>query len=384
MGSISFINKKSSGGDTLKPNIFMQEAEPSSKEGIWLASNKKVDKIKMVESFATEGGVWQLLNELENSVSGSSPHANIGNKIYIFDGTTDSRIHVFNIEDNTYEAVTGEAIEPSNGSAIAVDNLIYLFGVGTGHKQAYKYNPETNEYTEIAAIPSDYSYGFRDGRTVLYNNDIYLIYSNKIHKYSISDNTYTKIKTGFPTDVSCTTIVGSKIYIFYDTTLTSYDLETNEIKTLASPTNSTVTARCVVYNNDIYIFGGSNNKLAFKYSIETNEYTQLDDIPYAFKSGCCVIIGNVVYLIGGSSTASATTPYKQAKYTINTLTFTDNSVYIAEKSGTYKTQLYENKDIEGRVLYGFDDVLYNSTESGVDNTIPVYYGTGTEWVKFKN
>ena len=50
----------------------------------------------------------------------------------------------------------------------------------------------------------------------------------------------------------------------------------------------------------------------------------------------------------------------------------------------YKTQLFGSPDnVEGRILTGITDVSYN-TENGLDDTIPTYYGNGTEWIKFKN
>ena len=75
---------------------------------------------------------------------------------------------------------------------------------------------------------------------------------------------------------------------------------------------------------------------------------------------------------------------KQAKFVIPLQEFDDNTLVISQGTQIYKTQLYENKDIDGRLLYSFDDVKYNTTESGLDDTLPTYYGTGTEWVKFKN
>ena len=53
---------------------------------------------------------------------------------------------------------------------------------------------------------------------------------------------------------------------------------------------------------------------------------------------------------------------------------------IVQGQGQKKTQLYPNKDIEGRLLYGFDDAFCTNELGIIDNNIKLYYGTGTEWV----
>ena len=61
--NIQFLNRGKSGEENnITPNIFMQEAEPETKEGIWLKANKPVDKI-IFDKNIVEGGNWDTINE---------------------------------------------------------------------------------------------------------------------------------------------------------------------------------------------------------------------------------------------------------------------------------------------------------------------------------
>ena len=80
MGSISFINKVSSGGN-IKPNIFMQETEPETKEGIWIQSNKNYEKIDVLDSYS-ETLEWKEPNNISPDILGDTTFMfSINNKI---------------------------------------------------------------------------------------------------------------------------------------------------------------------------------------------------------------------------------------------------------------------------------------------------------------
>ena len=133
----------------------------------------------------------------------------------------------------------------------------------------------------------------------------------------------------------------------------------------------------------IYLFGSTYSEdiynKAYKYDIENNTYSQLSDIPRKFYSSDAVAINtDKIYLVGGGGTQLMTVLNLKSKE------YENNSIVISQAKDTYKTQIFNNNLIEGRMLYSFDDVWHNTTENGLDKTLPTYYGNGTEWVKFKN
>ena len=87
-------------------------------------------------------------------------------------------------------------------------------------------------------------------------------------------------------------------------------------------------------------------------------------------SPCVVYINNSVriYIFNSGSVA-----YYQAE----AKTFTDKTVIISE--GTkFKTQLYPNNNISGRMLNHIDNAYYYTTDGGLNTNLPRYYGNGTE------
>lgn len=259
-----------------------------------------------------------------------------------------------------------------------------MFGVGKDQDRAYKYNPETNEYETLANIPSTFTYGFLYGAAVVYDNNIYLIADNYLYKYDIALNTYILITDTLPTDFShCKAhCIGGNIFIFIGKDCYRFNITSQEIVKLneESIPIDVENGSSVLYGTSIYLFGGTKNmKKAYKYDTITNTYSELEDIPYSFHTGAIGISDNTIYLVGGYGSNLS-----QSKFVIPLQEFDNNSLIIAQGAQTYKTQIYENKNIKGRLLYGFDDVVHNTTEGGIDSTLPTYYGDGTQWIKFKN
>lgn len=133
--------------------------------------------------------------------------------------------------------------------------------------------------------------------------------------------------------------------------------------------------------NNIYLFGGDDSvkSIAYKYDTLTDTYTELENIPYGFQTGSVVSINTKIFLLGGSINKTMIQIYELPSYS-----FDDKTAVIIQGTEQYKTQIYEYENIEGRFLYGFDNVIYNTIEEGIDDTLPTYYGTGTQWIKFKN
>lgn len=87
----------------LKPNIFIQETEPEVKDGIWVKANKQVDKIEIVENFASGEGSWTSLPNLPVGL-GCDAYACIGDDIYVLDLYSDT-IYKVNPKLNTCESL---------------------------------------------------------------------------------------------------------------------------------------------------------------------------------------------------------------------------------------------------------------------------------------
>ena len=144
-------------------------------------------------------------------------------------------------------------------------------------------------------------------------------------------------------------------------------------------------------DTDIYLFGGgtttTTRKNCYKYNTTSNTYTKMIDIPYVFYNGSTSVVGNDVYIFGGSGSGGGTNCYAFA----SSVSFNNNTLIIiktSEHDGLYKTQFFQppediNPDYMGRIVSGFDDALLYA-DNTIQDSLPTYYGNGTEWIKFKN
>lgn len=132
---------------------------------------------------------------------------------------------------------------------------------------------------------------------------------------------------------------------------------------------------------NIYLFGGSSDRTngqdAYRYDTLTDTYTKISNIPYKFTDyGGAVPVGDSkIYLFGGRSN-----PTKIQSLDIITVDFDDNSLVV--QNGTdYKTQLYTNNKVDGRVLNYFANVYTYTDANGLQQIYNTYYGDGTSWVQ---
>lgn len=378
-----------------KSNVFMQETEPETKEGIWLQGDKLVDKIEVVDNLLSADGEWDLTlkatipTDIENNRAGACA---VGDYIYIFGGTNTSDIYKYNIVEDSYEKL--EVENPPSFFYCGITSVgtdIYIVGSHVAPSSAidlYKFDTLTNTSTNLGRIPNDID----GGDCVAINNIIYIFAGTKsVNKYDINTNEYTKL-ADVPENMRgmkvCTD--GIDIYLFggYDTQHAyKYNVSTDTYSPIDDVPYNNRTCRCIGLNANMYIFGGNEDTndsyKCYRYDTISNEYIQLDDIPNKYSRGALALADTSdtfsFYLFGGD-----TVPDKLQIYRIPTKTFSDNTIIVDQSTDLYKTQIYANENIKGRLLYGFNDVYYNTTENGLNNILPTYYGTGTEWIKFKN
>ena len=374
------------------PNIFISPDEPSSKEGIWLQTSDKTYNKIITDYNVLEGATWQKEDNY--------PLLPVG-----------------------FTSCDGELI----------GNEFYLFG-GTN---AYKINLDTFEFSKLADIP----FNFTEGFTALFKNNIYLFYSpdnpKVIYKYNVSTNTYEQLDD-FTEDMPRGDAYGNDelgyIFLNYYSGFYKYNPDTGEKIRISGPTWDGGTALTAM-GDYLYVLGSyvNNGKYACRYNMRTGENSNFDGtIPNAIRGGNAMTVGTDIYLIGNTGTYysdysdlllkydtitskwsslsdrrpkgmcnSASCVYKNQLYTFGgakdadgiyvfsteSSTYDDDAViiYCAKNNfGNYNTQLFQADNIDGRLLYSFYDVYYYSLESGLDRSIPTYYGDGEKWVKFKN
>lgn len=137
---------------------------------------------------------------------------------------------------------------------------------------------------------------------------------------------------------------------------------------------------------NLYFMGGTNNNYAnYKYNTITGVLTQEANMPLGKGYMASIIsVGENIYIFGGYSDYSKMMMYHAQSKAYST----DNTVVIAQGrtySIGYNIKLFEtNFETDYQPLYGFADAWFYTLQDGLDGTMPVYYGDGTQWINIKN
>ena len=370
-------------------NVFMQETEPDIKNGIWIqdASNM-IDSINI----STLNGdnytdiTWDTSSQTITQYVYMSCFLLLNDDLYLLGGGNNankfSKINLSTGEETVFEDLS---FEVNDCGFCTVGSDIYLFGGKNTQNRAIKYNVLTKEMTSLTDIP----YNSVDSFCAYYDGNIYIFGGSgdytAAYKYSISENTYTQltdITRGYNSNVSgC--VYGNKVYLFgngYNASrenchkLTIYDLSNNTSQSITMPDYLAASA-CVNIGEFIYIIGNSfnigtsPNLICYVYNITKNEFTKLDNLPKDTYYGIACCYKNKIYV--GMTTSLYTG-------TLNLLDYEGANKCNIIAGSMYKTKLLDNLSIL------LNDVVYMNNQSVILNTLPTYYGDGTQWIKIKN
>ena len=387
--SISFINKGKGNSDSLKPNIFVQETEPEIKDGIWFQTNNTFRKIQILDNY-NETPEW-----LEPTLLSENYIKNLksileykGEILFVIKETSSTSLCKYDINNNIL----------SNWKTLNFSS--YYFVLGILNEELYTYDSsKLYKYNLITDIVSEvYSFDSSIVRCCIVNNLIYLFLQNrKIYICNTESATVTDSGKTVPENMfrffnegSCFYIDNCIYLIGNNNTSNSresckYDIKNLTFTKLADVPYNCYSAGMCIKNKEIYIFGNSdeNNYNFYIYDIATDTYFQQENLLHSVCYGICAYIQNNLYVCSSGSIAQNN--YLQVlSFPVN-LSYADDSLIII-KGANYKTKLikFNGKVINGNIDFNFKDTKYYGVENGLDETIPTYYGNGTEWIKFKN
>ena len=377
--SIRFLNKSHSGNNTNTLNIFVQEDEPVSKDGIWLQGDYEVENILADENvFASEE--WKNVSLIDipyNFKRGSA--ICIKTDVYMFGGTGNNvAAYKYNTLTDTYTQLTSIPFEFQNGSVEAIGDYIYLFGGDINTTTTYKYNILTDTYTQLTNIP----YDFISGMTKAIGTNIYLFggqgNTRKAYKYDTLNDIYISLSS-LPYDSFGGSVVniGNNIYIFGSNTMYQmtkaykYNVSTDKYTELTNIPYNFRYGASVAIGNYIYLFV---EKLIYKYDVINDSYTKLDNMSINCMYCSLGFNGKDIFLFGGDSQ-----PKKVQVMSMIPNEYPDKSIVISQGNYSQKTYI-GNIGISNSKFY-YDRVYYNEVTGQLRNDIPVYNGDGTQWVK---
>ena len=408
----------SGGGSSL--NLFIQPDEPATKEGVWLQTDEELsDKIIVTnQSYVDETtlGTWVLGTTPSRSML-TTCTALCGDWIYAFGGVTTKATTKYNIlTGETVELSDCEAEHSYTSAAVTIGTDIYIFGgsnIRTTTTQAYKYDTLTDTYTRLTDVPNYVFYG----DAVAIGTDVFIacgqVYNSTkstwnngtlMYKYDTVHDTYESI-TAAPMYMYKNRMVaiGTDIYFLMgwaSSTGTStsdarkriykYDTITYE-RTLVAELDvawSFSMGTGVVLGDEIYMLDistGTNSEIGYIFNVNTLELRTDTNFNKKYSTNPCYKL----YLHPTTNTLAfaygVTNLYKMNYTQRFDYTGDEDTILMRQRSGVnkYQTVLTPATNVENRLLTSFEDVGYYSTETGINNNIPTYYGNGTEWIKIK-
>lgn len=383
----------SNGQGILKLNIFTQMDEPEKKDGIWIQTNHQYERVMVNQPTVSnyESGVWSQASIMPFNLDWNVIPVEYNGCIYIFNGYLNNNNCYYKWDGFTWTYI-GNWIT-GNASTVVYNNELYLIGIFNTTESGgvytstadgfYKYTDESGPI-KLNNLPLQTSYL---GATV-YNNKIYTIlihYNSTYHEqsyyiYSYNGSTWTQEKF-LNTDYT-SRIIGyngnihvfsKKHYIFNpnDKSLNIIgDLPISGIGSLA------------IYNNEIHCINGSDH-----YKYNGYAWTQVSTSPYNRNQQFIIGYKNALNLFYRSSEGGIHYQFRSPEkvYQPNTLIISKGN----SNGGKYLTNIADTSVIQDdgtgayRFPSGFDDVFYFA-DTAFDWNAPMYYGNGSQWIKFKN
>ena len=289
-----------------KLNIFLQEEEPDTKEGLWLQNgNLTYDTIIMDDNIIAQED-WDTVHQYPSIPSEYDARCNrsvsVGTDIYLLGYYSYSTMstnptfskcnYKFDTLTNTFTKMTDIPFLFGRGGAVSIGTDIYLLG-GLGDRKAYKYDTLNDSYEQLTAIPSGmYIVG---GGAAAVGTDIYLFSGNnnsdyKVCKYDTLLNEYTQLADS-PISINNlgngdVIAVGTNIYLFNRYKGYKYDTLTQKYTEITDASDKICDGALVSVGTNIYIFSGDKGVYAcYKFDILSDTFSKLPDMPFAFKYG---------------------------------------------------------------------------------------------------
>lgn len=446
------INLPSGGGS--EPNIFIQEEEPETKEGLWIqASDLQVDNI-VIDELVYVNEDWEdptLIERITDNTAGQSTHcALVGDYLYYTGrNTAPTATNMFRLNIKTYmiEDLGKPKLDVQGKYPVVVGTDIYFMGYhapyvnATMSKSFVKYDTLTNTYTQLASIDREtgiyttyyyyngfiYAFNVKDVNGTSQTNGYQLRHQ---YKYNIATDEWIYLGEDSYWYKSCSLpfLVGNKLWFLFHTARTAYfsnianyseyyrksivfDFETEQFivpnvnfESITSGTtkingaSNSTTPQPVLVDDMVYLFTRlrlykipvsefeivDTEKILKFANYETLEYnspltTNKSYLGYIIPA----VSDNKIFLTGLNNTEETeicVLPLTSKEFDNNTLVIRQGN----SNGGAVLTQLFNMPLQKGRLTYPLYNAIHYTTENGANNSLPLYYGTGTEWVRFKN
>jgi N-acetylneuraminic acid mutarotase len=288
----------------------------------------------------------------------------VNDNIYVSNGYQEkggiaNYIEKYNITDNSWSVLNSTLLSKKFANSETYNNKIYIFN-GWGNSHLEIVDLATNTITK-GAVNRSYT---GNAGSAIHNGKIYVfggsglngakntVFSNKFQVYDIASNTWNSLPDMPTARETKGKIVNDKLYViggFNGTPsrlINVYDLNSNLwIKQYTMPSGISGHA-LAVSDNKIFIVGGFNNQTFLAYfDTTTNTFHQLSSNMIPRRHAAAEVYNNKLYIIGGSTTSLTSSAIKS----IQVADINENvlSANVANDDHETETRVYTNAARDG-------------------------------------
>ena len=333
-------------------NVFTQETEPETKDGIWIQTKNQFNSVKIsdkIYNLKLAMGSWSFVSPApyKNCVySGRGAAVVYNNEIHVLGGSSspaDTKHYKWN--GSSWSSVSTLPFPLGYGAAVVYHDEIHILG-GAGGTNHYKWDGSSWSSVSTLSVPFQYR------GIVVYNDEIHILGGGA------TSSTYT----------------------------THYKWNGNSWSRVSKLPYKFDTGAAVVYHDEIHIFGGNEGGASTKhYKWDGSSWSSASTLETDMTYGCGVVYKDSIYEIGYYCGINS---IKYQEVVDPSTKGSTVSIYQNSSSttGTYSTTFISGVSITGennKFPSGFDDVFYIDESNNIEVS-STYYGDGTQWIKFKN
>lgn len=374
-------------------NIYIQEEEPASKDGIWLQTAPfEYDTFTVDEDCKVKDTIEKTLGSHEYT-GYDSTNKILADKNYIYH-CYNKNIYRHNIETGTRELIGSL---PNNISSFTIYNdKIYL--VYVSQTDFVEYDLNTNEYKTILNLPfssNTHAIGRESSKVAIFGRNQGILLDLKTLTY-VNMPAYPQTYCYGGGSYACTLpswggLILTPVFGYgASSPVREYcgflDPETNTFSWLPHPGGywEEIVDNAIVGNVLYRINSRENGIMVYQLPSQGNSAENKGYIMtgYDFRRGGLTNAKESLYTFTGIGSGSQV--YKIAS---ETSSYDENTLVLIQ--GRYKTT---KRDITlfslpetsvGKLQWSFNDI-FPCVDGQLLTNIPTYYGNGTEWIKYKN
>ncbi|RQO36702.1 hypothetical protein DBR39_16615 [Chryseobacterium sp. KBW03] len=322
----------------------------------------------------------------------------VNDNIYVINGYQEkggntNYIEKYNITDNRWSVFNSTLLTKKFANSETYDNKIYVFN-GWGNSHLEIIDLATNTITKGAV---NHSYTGNAG-SAIYNGKIYVFggsglngakstaFSNRFQYYDIASNTWHPLPDMPTAREAKGKIVNDKLYVIGGFNGTSsrlinvYDLNTNLWTNQYTMPAGISGHSLAVSGNKIFIAGGYNNQTFLAYfDTTTNKVHQLSSNMIPRRHAVAEVYNNKLYIIGGSTTSLTSSAIKS----VQVADISENVLAANETSENraLETMVYTSSSRDGFVISNennsnqFEYTVYSADGKQVNKGFAYYNKT---------